>query len=189
MGHGRIYTCISRYDSFIFFIDIVPSLNEYCIMLYNASPPFATIATYNSSMKAVQKFLFQHDCALVHKARSIKKWMTRHCCEWTWLACKESLPEHNKTPLGWIKTGTKSQALSTNISVWPHQCVFGKRAKIPIWTLPNLVDSVHRRAEVVIAAKGRPASYWTLWVTNRRALEFICESRQVSKYCTFGNTV
>lgn len=43
-------------------------------------------------------------------------------------------------------------------------------SKIPINTLLILVDSLPRRVEAVIAAKGGPTSYWTLWVRNGMAL-------------------
>ena len=44
------------------------------------------------------------------------------------------------------------------------------------------MESLPRRAEAVIAAKGGPTSYWTLWIKNGMSLKFICESRHVSQY-------
>ena len=49
-------------------------------------------------------------------------------------------------------------------------------------TLLNLVESLSRRVEAVIAAKGGPMSYQTLWIKNGTSLKFICGSRQVSEY-------
>ena len=73
-------------------------------------------------------FLFQHDChqctKQVNKDMDEPVW-----CGGTWLACTESWPQPHRTPLGWIRAETESQAFSTNISVWPHQCACGRMVK------------------------------------------------------------
>ena len=53
----------------------------------------------------------------------------RICCGWTWLACTESWPQPNRTPLGWITAETESQAFLSNISMWPHKCASGRMVK------------------------------------------------------------
>ena len=56
-------------------------------------------------------------------------------------------------------------------------------SKIPINTLLNLVESLPRTVEAVIAAKGGLTSYLTLWIKNGMSLQFICMSD------TFGDIV
>jgi len=46
-------------------------------------------------------------------------------------------------------------------------------SKIPINTLINLMESLPRRVEAFIAAKGGPTSYETLWIKNGMSLKFI----------------
>ena len=56
-------------------------------------------------------------------------------------------------------------------------------SKIPINTLLNLVESLPRRAEAVIAAKAGPTSYQTLWMKNGMSLKFICVNIFVNIVC------
>lgn len=51
-----------------------------------------------------------------------------------------------------------SQAFSSNISDLIN-ALLEERSKIPINTLLNLVESLARRVEAVLPAKGRPPSY------------------------------
>ena len=60
----------------------------------------------------------------VHKDMDERVW-----CGWTWLACTESWPQPDRTPLGWIRVETESQAFTSNISVWPHKCASGRMVK------------------------------------------------------------
>ena len=63
----------------------------------------------------------------VHKDMDERVW-----CGWTWLFCTESWPQPDRTPLGWIRKETESQVFPSNMDRW---------SKIPINTLPNLVES------------------------------------------------
>ncbi len=79
-------------------------------------------------------FLSQHDRkgpwlrtsaqSKVHKDMDVRVW-----CGRTWLACTESWPQPDRTPLGWIRAKAASQAFSSNISVWPHKCASGRMVK------------------------------------------------------------
>ena len=60
----------------------------------------------------------------VHKDMDERVW-----CGWTWLACTESWPQPDRTPLGWIGAETESQAFPSNISVWSHKCASGRMVK------------------------------------------------------------
>ena len=60
----------------------------------------------------------------VHKDMEERVW-----CGWTWLACIDFLPQPNRTPLGWIRAETESQAFLSNITVWPHKCASGRMIK------------------------------------------------------------
>ena len=76
-------------------------------------------------------FLFQHDCAPVHKATSIKTW-TRVWCGWTWLASTGSWRQPDRTSLWWSwadEVERRLRALPSNISLWPHQYASGRRVK------------------------------------------------------------
>jgi len=50
----------------------------------------------------------------------------------------------------------------------------GERLKIPINTHLNIVESLPRRAEAVITAKGGPNSCKTLTIKNGMSLKFMC---------------
>jgi len=52
----------------------------------------------------------------------------------------------------------------------PTNALLQKWSKIPI----NLVESLPRRVEAVIAAKGGLTSYRTLWIKSGMSLKFIC---------------
>lgn len=61
--------------------------------------------------------LFQHDCAPVHKVRSIKTWLIGGVWRGrTWLAQTEPWSQPHQTPLGWTWTEIASRAFSSNIS-------------------------------------------------------------------------
>ncbi|MCJ8736326.1 hypothetical protein PDJAM_G00258380 [Pangasius djambal] len=104
-------------------------------------------------------FLFQHDCAPVHKARSIKTWMTESGVgELDWPA---QSPDLNPIEHLWDELERRLRARpSRPTSVcYLTNALLEEWSKIPINTLLNLVDSLPRRVEAVIAAKGGPTSY------------------------------
>lgn len=104
-------------------------------------------------------FLFQHDCAPVHKARSIKTWMTESGVdELDWPA---QSPDLNPIEHLWDELERRLRARpSRPTSVCDlTNALLEEWSKIPINTLLNLVDSLPRRVEAVIAAKGGPTSY------------------------------
>ena len=103
-------------------------------------------------------FLFQHDCTPIHKARPIKTWMSEFGVdELDWPALSPDLDpiEHL-----WDELQRRLRARpSCPTSVSDLTNVFLEEwAKIPINTLLNLVESLPRRVEAVIAAKGGPTS-------------------------------
>ena len=108
---------------------------------------------------AAGPFLFQHDCAPVHKARSIKTWMEESGVdELDWPAQSpdlnliEDLWDELEQRLRTRPSGPTSVFDLTNV-------LLEEWSKIPINTLLNLVDSLPRRVEAVLAAKGGPTSY------------------------------
>ncbi|KAI2662490.1 Transposable element Tcb2 transposase [Labeo rohita] len=104
-------------------------------------------------------FLFQHDCAPVHKARSIKTWMTESGVdELDWSA---QSPDLNPIEHLWDELQRRLRArLSRPTSVCDlTNALLKEWSKIIINTLLNLVDSLPRRVEAAIAAKGGPRSY------------------------------
>ena len=67
----------------------------------------------------------------VPTSKVLKDMEERVWCEWTWLACTESWPQPDRTPLGWIRAATESQAFPSNISLWPHRWASGGMVKNP----------------------------------------------------------
>ncbi len=104
-------------------------------------------------------FLFQHDCAPVHKARSIKIWMSEFGVEeLDWPA---QSPDLNSIEHLWDELERRLRARPyrpTSVSDLTN-ALLEEWSKIPIKTLLNLVESLPRRVEAVIAAKGGPTSY------------------------------
>lgn len=88
-------------------------------------------------------FLFQLNCALVHKARSIKTWsIVRVWCRGTWVAFTEPWPQPYLTPLIWTGMLIACQVFSYLTS----QIIFlAKWAHIPTDTLQYFVVSLTRR--------------------------------------------
>ena len=106
-------------------------------------------------------FLFQHDCAPVHKARSIKTWMTEFGVgELDWPA---QSPDLSPIEHLWDELEQRLRARSscpTSVCDLTN-ALLEEWSKIPINTLLNLVESLLRRVEAVIAAKAKdgPMSY------------------------------
>ncbi|KAL6466679.1 hypothetical protein MHYP_G00244830 [Metynnis hypsauchen] len=104
-------------------------------------------------------FLFQHHCAPVHKARSIKTWMSEFSVEeLDWPA---QSPDLNPMEHLWDELEQRLRerlfrptSVSDLINALQEEW-----AKIPISTLLNIVESLPRRVEAVITAKGGPTSY------------------------------
>ena len=99
-------------------------------------------------------FLFQHDCAPEHKVRSIKTWMREFGVDklgWPAQSPNLNLTEHLWDELEWILRARPSHPTSV--------CDLTEWSEIPINTLLNLVESLPRRVEAVIATKGGPMSY------------------------------
>ncbi|MCJ8729091.1 hypothetical protein PDJAM_G00011980 [Pangasius djambal] len=94
-------------------------------------------------------FLFQHDCAPVNKARSIKTWMTESGVdELDWPA---QSPDLNTIEHLWDELERRLRARpSRPTSVCDlTNALLEEWSKIPINTLLNLVDSLPRRVEAV----------------------------------------
>ena len=104
-------------------------------------------------------FLFQHDCAPVHKARSITTWMREFGVdELDWPG---QSPDLNPIEHLWDELERRLRARpSRPTSVCDlTNALLEEWSKILIKTLLNLVESLPRRVEAVIAAKGGPTSY------------------------------
>lgn len=104
-------------------------------------------------------FLFQHDCAPVHKA-SVHKDMDEEFGveELDWPA---QSPELNPIEQLWDELERRLRARPSRPTSVPDLTneLLEEWAKIPINTLLNLEESLPRRAEAVIAAKGGPTPY------------------------------
>ena len=104
-------------------------------------------------------FLFQHDCAPVHKARSIKTWMREFGVdELDWPA---QSPDLNLIEHLWDELEQRLRARPSHpTSVCDlANTLLEEWSKFPISTLLSLIESLPRRVEAVIAAKGGPTSY------------------------------
>ncbi|KAK3533163.1 hypothetical protein QTP70_012415 [Hemibagrus guttatus] len=98
-------------------------------------------------------FLFQHDCTPVHKARSIETWMSEFGVEeLDWPA---QSPDLNPIEHLWDELERRLRARPSRPTSVPDltNVLLEDRSKIPMNTLLNLVENLHRRAEAVIAAK------------------------------------
>lgn len=99
---------------------------------------------------SLELFLFQHDCAPVHKAKSLKTWMTVWC-GWTLLSCRECSPDELERRLRARPSHPTSMCDLTN----------GLREEFSKFP-KTLVDSLLGRVDAIIAAKGVLTSYSTL---------------------------
>ena len=99
-------------------------------------------------------FLFQHDCTPVHKARSMKTWMIQFGVEeldWPAQSPDLNLIEHLWDESEWRLRARPSGPTSVSDLT---DGLLEEWSKIPINTLLNLVESLPRRVEAVLAAKG-----------------------------------
>ena len=104
-------------------------------------------------------FLFQHDCAPVHKARTIKTWFDEFGVEeLDWPAQN---PDLNPIEHLWDELERRLRARPSRPTSVPDliNALQNEWAPIPTETLQNLVESLPRRVEAVIAAKGGPTPY------------------------------
>lgn len=129
-------------------------------------------------------FLFQHQCTkhpCLYRP-SIKTWMTETGVDELYWPAQS--PDLNPIQPLWDELERRMRARpSRPTSVCDlTNALLEEWSKIPMNTLLNLVDSLPRRVEAVIAAKGGPTSYWTPQNWNGMSLKLICESRQVSEY-------
>jgi len=103
-------------------------------------------------------FLFQHDCAPVHKSRSIRTWISEFGVEeLDWLAQN---PDLNLIENIWYELEQRLARPSRLTSVPDNtNALLEEWSKIPINTRLNLRESLPGRVEAVIAAKGGPTPY------------------------------
>jgi len=105
-------------------------------------------------------FLFQHDCAPAHKAKSIKIWISEFGVgELDWPA---QSPDLNPIEHLWDKLKRRLRARPSRPTSVPDltNALLEEWSKIPInITLLTLVESLPRRVEAEIAAKGGPTPY------------------------------
>ena len=104
-------------------------------------------------------FLFQHDCAPVHKARSIKTWMREFDVDelgWPAQSPDLNLTEHLWDELEWrLRAGPSHPTSVCDLT----NALLDKWSKNPINTLLNLVESIPRRVGAVRVGMGGPTSY------------------------------
>ncbi|KAI4890656.1 hypothetical protein NFI96_006888 [Prochilodus magdalenae] len=118
-------------------------------------------------------FLFQHDRTPVHRASSIKTWMSEsgveeldrhahgpdlHPIEHLWDGLERRLRARPSRPT------SGSDLTHVLLEEW---------SEIPITTFLTLVERLPRRVVAVVAVKGG-ASYYTLWIKNGRSLRVMC---------------
>ena len=116
-------------------------------------------------------FLFQHDSAPVHKARSIKTWMREFDVDeldWPAQSPDLNLIEHLWDELEWrLRAGPSHPTSVCDLT----NALLEEWSKIPINTVLNLVESLPRRVEAVVDQRH------IKWIKNGMSLKFICESR------------
>ncbi|KAK3553743.1 hypothetical protein QTP70_007604 [Hemibagrus guttatus] len=105
-------------------------------------------------------FLFQHDCTPVTKARTIKTWMSEFGVEE--LDCPAQSPDLNPIEHLWDELERRLRARPSRPTSVPDltNVLLEERSKIPINTLLNLVESLPRRVEAVLAANGGTTPYY-----------------------------
>ena len=127
--------------------------SAYQDILDNAMPP-----TWWQQFGEVP-FLFQHDCAPVHKARTIKTWLDEFGVEeLDWPA---QSPDLNPIEHLWDELERRLRARPSRPTSVPDliNALQNEWAPIPTETLQNLVEGLPRRVEAVIAAKGVPTPF------------------------------
>ena len=104
-------------------------------------------------------FLFQHDNVPVHKGKSIQKWFVEIGVEeLDWPAQR---PDLNPIEHLWDELERQLRAkpkLPTSVPDLTNALV-AEWKQVPAGMFQHLVESLPRRVEVVIAAKGGPTSY------------------------------
>lgn len=104
-------------------------------------------------------FIFMHDSAPCHKARSVTEFLDRHNVQV--LPWPGNSPDLNpiENIWGFIKHGTSSKTITTRqqmvselIKLWFRDATFNQKIR-------NCIDSMPRRIQAVINAKGGPTLY------------------------------
>ncbi len=97
-------------------------------------------------------FLFQHYCAPVHQARSIKTWLDEFGVE------ELNWPTQSPDLLNPIKhlwdELEQSQAFSSNISDWPHKCSTGWMGKISHRNTPTFCGKPQKNGSCYSCKEG-----------------------------------
>jgi hypothetical protein len=104
-------------------------------------------------------FLFQHDNAPIHKARSIQKWFVEISVEeFDWPA---KSPDLNPIERLWDELERRLRDKPNHPKSVPDlaNALVGEWKQVPAAMFQHLVESLHRKVEAVIAAKGGPTPY------------------------------
>jgi hypothetical protein len=104
-------------------------------------------------------FLFEHDNATVHKARSTQKWFIKLGVEeLDWPA---QSPDLNPIEYLWDELDRRLWARPNRPSSVPEltNTLVAEWKQVPAAMFQNLVENLPRRAEAIIAANGRPTPY------------------------------
>jgi hypothetical protein len=104
-------------------------------------------------------FLFQHDNATVHKARSIQKWFVKICMEeLDWPA---QSPDLNPIEHFWDELERRLRARPNHPTSVPDlaNALMAEWKYVPAAMYQHLVEGLPRRVEAVIAAMGRPTPH------------------------------
>ncbi|KAI4904418.1 hypothetical protein NFI96_027949 [Prochilodus magdalenae] len=118
-------------------------------------------------------FLFQHGRTPVHRASSIKTWMSElGVGELNWPA---QSPELNPIDhlWGWIREETESQAFLSNIRVRPHQCGSGRMVRNSHEQIPNSCGKPSQKSWSCSSCKGWADIILTLRIKNGTSLKFM----------------
>ena len=122
---------------------------------------FLTILCFQLCGNSLGKvlFLFQHDNAPVHKARSIQKWFVKIGVEE--LDSLAQSPDLNPIEHLWDELERRLRARPNRLTSVPDltNALVVERKQVPAAMFQHLVESLPRRVEAVLAAKGGPTPY------------------------------
>ena len=105
--------------------------------------------------------IFQDDNAPIHTARIVKEWHMEHSNEVEHLIWPPQSPDLNIIEHVWsiLEIQVRSRFLPPSSLKELEGVLTEEWAKIPLETIHNLFESIPRRIEAVIAAKGGPTPY------------------------------